>query len=160
MTDDLIRLLRKETGDDLSSARLAVSIRTGATPEAVWNEVRSFAPGEGWLCLTDRVVAIRSPQDLAAIDGGIILSGEMVKGAESLHIRQAAEGWILSRLKAGEGDECLMFRDSFVSTEDNQQLRLSYEVYWRQQADSLSGTDGYQPYAFRFAGFSKGGENA
>jgi hypothetical protein len=92
--------------------------------------------------------------DLDTLQGRVILSGELAKGARSLHIRQAQEGWSLLHLSAGEGQECLKLRESFISTERNNGLRLNYDVYWSLQEGV------YAPHAFRFVGFSEGGSPA
>lgn len=150
MNDALKGLLKKVTGDELIANRLQVSSEAVATPADLWGAVRSFASEQGWLCLTDRVVSFYKATELAGVEG-IILSGELVNGGKSLHIRQAESGWQLTRLESGIGDDCLMCRETYIGTDHGQQDRLHYEVYWKMEDGS------YRPYTGRFAGLQEGG---
>lgn len=149
MNDNLKNLITRETGDQLSAAKLSITTAQAATPEQVWEQVAAFPFDEGWLCLTDRVLSLHSAADLANARGRIILSGELARGAESIHIRQAEAGWLITRFRDGEGDDCLKLEEQFISTEEKQALRLNYHCYWKQ----LDGR--WQPAAARFTGFRK-----
>jgi len=148
MIGNLNSLLQKETGEELSPARLSVAMKWLGSPEEMWAAIQDFPLEAGWLCLTDEVLVLRSREDLEKAHGRILLSGELVYGDRSLHVRQGENGWSLVRLEKGIGEECLMLCESFISTEDKQQLRLDYEVFWK------NGGRAYEPYAFRFIGFS------
>jgi hypothetical protein len=122
-------------------------------PQAVWRLVRGFPFDEGWLCLTDRVVPLYSGTDLMEeLQKGTILSGELAKENQSLHIRQSGLGWTITRYMVSEGEGCLMLQEEYVSTENGQRDRLNYDVYWRLDGGS------YRPWAARFTGFAKGGD--
>lgn len=149
MNEQIKALLKAETGDAPASVKLAIASETAQTPAEVWSRIDSFAPNQGWLCLTDKVLSIYEKTDIPLDRTGIILSGELVNGSESLHIRQSENGWALRLLKAGEGDDCVMFKKEYVSTENSQQARLLYEVCWKCDSDR------YRPWAARFAGIVK-----
>lgn len=154
MNEELTKLLKSETGTEVVRETLQAAPRQVSEAKDVWNAVREFAGEQGWLCLTDEVLVVKGPADLEKGQGRVILSGELVKGGQSLHIHQTQDGWLLIDLSAGAGQECLKLRESFISTEDKQGLRLNYDVYWSLQQGV------YAPYAFRFVGFSEGGSNS
>lgn len=153
MNPGLLELLKKETGDTIISTSIDVRTTPLDTPEQVWEQVNVFNFDSGWICLTDRVVPLYSNGDLAACAGGIILSAELAGNAETLHIRQSENGWTMTRLKTGEGENCLMLREEYLSTENRQKARLFYEIYWKSE----NGVN--RPYVARFAGIEKGGDN-
>ncbi|MDX9708198.1 MAG: hypothetical protein RBT64_01475 [Trichloromonas sp.] len=154
MNEAVLKLLKSETGTEVVRENLKTEVTPAKDANEVWRAVREFAGEEGWLCLTDKVLKIDQPSDLDKSQGRVILSGELVKGARSLHVRQAQEGWSLVYLSAGQGDECLKFNESFISTEEGQAVRLTYEVYWKSDGSA------YAPHAFRFTGFAKGDTQA
>ena len=122
-------------------------------PQAVWKLVRGFPFDEGWLCLTDRVAPLYSGTHLTEeLQKGTILSGELVKGSQSLQIRQSGAGWAITQYTVREGEGCLMLQEEYISTENGQRDRLNYDVYWRLDGSS------YRPWAARFTGFGKGGD--
>lgn len=151
MNEALLKLLESETNTKVVREGLETKVTPAKDAKELWSEVREFAGEEGWLCLTDEVRKIDKTTDFDELQGRVILSGELAKGAQSLHIRQAQEGWSLIHLCAGEGRECLKWGESFISTEKNNGLRLNYDVYWSLQEGV------YSPSAFRFVGFSEGG---
>lgn len=151
MNEQLKQLLFKETGDHIVTGKLDIKQNDATTVKQVWDEVRNFQFTSGWLCLTDKVVQLYSIEEILNVQNGIILSAELANDSESLHIRQAETGWTITRFKTREGEECLMFREEYVSTENKQRDRLQYDVYWK--LDNVS----YRPWAARFAGMVKGG---
>lgn len=153
MNNELIRLLEKETGDRVVEAQVAVQTESMQTQEKVWEKVRAFPFASGWLCLTDKVRPLHSSQDLADITDGIILSAELAGQTQSLHIRQSENGWIATTITVGSGDPCLMLEESYLSTENKQQDRLQYQVFWKCSEDVC------KPYVARLAGLVKGGIN-
>jgi len=150
MNEALLKLLKSETGTEVVRESLKTEVTPAKDAKEVWRAVDEFASEEGWLCLTDEVLKIDNPSDLGELQERVILSGELAKGDQSLHIRQAQDGWSLIYLSAGQGDECLKFNESFISTEEGQSVRLTYEIYWKNDGNA------YAPHAFRFTGFSKG----
>lgn len=151
MNEKLVKLLNGETGDQAVAAKVAVSQHQVDTPKEVWEHVRQFPFDSGWLSLTDKVMPFYTAEDLAQVSGGIILSGELAGADESLHIRQAENGWNLTRIKSGDGEACLMLREDYTGTENKQQDRLQYEVYWKLDNGS------YRPWVARLSGMVKGG---
>ncbi|MBN1664021.1 MAG: hypothetical protein JW943_10515 [Deltaproteobacteria bacterium] len=113
--------------------------------------IEDFQPQEGWLCLTN--IVVRIPHDGALPLTGIVLSGELVAGLRSLHIRQDESGWLcrIIERKNTVGDQ-LMYEQSFLPIPGRGSRRLKYEVYWRETADP-SGRAVYRPYISRFAGY-------
>jgi hypothetical protein len=154
----LLEQIKGATGDAIVSGSLLVQCEPCSSARELQGRVRGFAPQEGWLCLTDRVLHFRDAAALEALlpEGAVVLSGELARGEESLHIRQAETGWNVTRLSAGKGEKCLMFRESYLSTEARENINLDYEVYWKLQADGLGGR-AYLPCGFRFTGFAEGG---
>lgn len=153
MNNELIRLLEQETGDKVAESQVAVQIESMQTQEQVWEKVRAFPFDSGWLCLTDKVCALYAGHDLAAVSKGVMLSAELAGTDQSLHIRQAENGWIAATISIGNGEPCLMVEESYLSTENKQQDRLQYQVFWKN-------TDGVcRPYVARFVGLVKGGNN-
>jgi len=153
MNSQLKQLLQHETGDIVTEARVAVAVEPLATAAQVWEKVRSFLCESGWVCLTDQVKALYSGNDLADLSEGVILSAELAGNGQSLHIRQAETGWCATTITVGSGEPCLMLSEQYLSTENKQQARLSYEVYWKVQ-------DGVcRPWVARLAALVKGGSN-
>lgn len=151
MNEQLKQLLLKETGDLIEQGRLEVRSSNVESPEKVREAIKEFSFDSGWLCLTDRVIPLYSAEDLLQAQSGIILSAELAGRSESLHIRQAEEGWTITRYKAGAGEECLIFREEYVSTENKQRDRLQYDVCWKLDNGS------YRPWAARLSAMVKGG---
>lgn len=149
MNDNLKNLISRETSDRVITAKLSITSEQVSTQEQVWEKLAAFPFNEGWLCLTDQVLPLYYATDLTKIRGRIILSGELANSAESIHIRQAEAGWLITRFRDGEGDDCLKLEEQYISTEEKQSLRLTYQSYWKQ----LDGT--WQPAAARFTGFRK-----
>ncbi len=151
MITGINKVLAQEKCGAIVQEKLTIIPTPVASRQDVWEAVNAFAFEAGWLCLTDRVVQLGSSADLEKIRGGIILSGELAKGRETLHIRQSTVGWTLTRFIAGEGEPCLMLKEEYISTENQQQERLRYDVYWKLVEGS------YRPWAGRFTGFATGG---
>jgi len=153
MNNELIRLLEQETGDKLTAVMVDVTVTPLADAAQLWEQVHSFAFDSGWLCLTDKVLPLYTDQDLADITDGIILSAELAAQTQSLHIRQSENGWTATTITVGRGEPCLMLEESYLSTENKQQDRLQYQVFWKCSEDVC------KPYVARLAGLVKGGNN-
>lgn len=145
----------------VQSASLSVAATAETADRAeVFGQAKAFCEKEtgtcsGWLCFTDRVLIV--PDEYAFADsGGILLSGELARGDESLHIRQSQTGWQLWHLSRHDGGEMLMVKERFVSIRQRGQ-KLVYEKYWRMEAGD-EGLKVYRPFAARFAGFEQGGK--
>ena len=136
-------------------AELKIIRKEAAAPAEVLAAVAQFGGGSGWLCLTDRVVAVHAGTDYATFAGSIILSGELVDGERSLHIRQAGSGWNLYDLRREEGSGMLVVREPLATIDGG---TAQYEVYWKKAPNGF-GFDEFRPYAGRFTGFVAGGGN-
>lgn len=117
---------------------------------ALHKMIEDFKPQEGWLCLTDKVVMI--PAECTLPVSGIILSGELVCGSKSLHIRQAENGWSCRVIERRSAGDQIMYEQTFLSIPGRGNIKLKYETYWKIDAD-VAGRAVYQPHVSRFAGF-------
>ena len=115
-------------------------------PDAVRSRLVEFG-GAGWLCLTDRVVPNFNGVDLP---DGVPLHAEVTDGERSLHLRQHREGWVLYTIARGEGDDQLIFNETFVAIGGG---RLQYEVAWRRDLEDRT----WRPWCARFVGIEAGG---
>lgn len=154
MNNRLIRFLEDETGDKAIETTVDIQIEPIATPEAIWEKIRNFPFDSGWICLTDKVLALYSADELANAGSGIILSAELAGQTQSLHIRQTENGWNSTTITTGTGQPCLMLAESYLSTENKQQDSLHYQVFWQESDDGS-----YRPSVARLAGLVKGGAN-
>lgn len=154
MNNNLIRLLEKETGDKAVETTVDIQAEAIDTPETVWEKIHNFPFDSGWICLTDTVLPLYSGQDLAKAGNGIVLSAELAGQTQSLHIRQSDKGWAATLITIGSGKPCLMLAESYLSTENKQQDRLQYQVFWQE-----SGDGSYRPSVARLAALVKGGAN-
>ena len=156
---DALNTILKKTGVTVHKASL--NVPATVPPEindtaAVYAAVTKFfneAPSSctGWLCFTDSVKIIPEEFRLDTGTFGIILSGELSRGNESLHIRQSDNGWQLYPLTRVEDGEMLMVEETFLSTRENGRT-LCYENYWRKETNEEQH-EVYRPFASRFAGF-------
>jgi hypothetical protein len=146
------KVLKEWKCSEASPAKLDVSTEQLNNHEIVLEKIHNFKPNQGWICFTDKVAAFYSASELEALGNGTILSGELAKENESVHIRQSGSGWTVIHYAIGIGADCLMLPEEYISTENKQLDRLKYEVYWKKDDSGC-----YRPWAGRFAGFVKGG---
>jgi hypothetical protein len=119
--------------------------------------------GDGWVCLTDRVLRWRG-----GMPPGMPLAGELALDEHrSVHIRRAGDGWLatlLSEEAAAGAQEGVLFRegacveerllessapkDAFTDFAGGAAPPFRYRVFYRTDADGV-----YRPYAARFAGW-------
>jgi len=132
-----MKLLENETGDQAKQAKISVTSATVATHQELKEQIGAFSFNSGWVCFTDRVIPLYNSSEPASLPEGIILSAEFASDTASLHIRQSENGWTVTTFKTGEDIDCLMFCEEYVSTENERQARLKYEVYWKQEKRSI-----------------------
>lgn len=152
MINEMNQVLKDAALEPVQSASVTISRTELNSPQAVQRAVESFVGAEGWLCLTDEVLVVKKNKPLPALKDRIILSGELVMGETSIHIRQDGSKWEQYTLKRYEGGEQIVVEERFLSTPKGEQCRLKYEVFWQVDA-----TGALSPYASRFAGFEQGG---
>lgn len=153
----------KDSKVTVSAVSLIVSTDMPAEitdPNVLFMQVKDFfdkgpATCKGWLCFTDEVAIVPEEFCFAAGASGIILSGELACGNESLHIRQSGNGWQIFVLTREDGGEMLMVTETYLSTRDGGK-KLCYENYWKKEPNK-EGLEVYRPFAARFAGFDPGG---
>ena len=163
MVEALNKIL-KDSKVTVSAVSLNVPANTPSEitdPNELFEKVKDFfdkAPDTctGWLCFTDKVEIVPEEFCFAATASGIILSGELARGNESLHIRQSGDGWQLFTLTREDGGEMLMVKEKYLSTLDGGKM-LCYENYWEKEKNK-DGREVYRPFAARFAGFVQGGK--
>lgn len=143
-------VLEKSGLDKVRKATLQVQRTEAADQQQVQSRISSFG-GEGWLCLTDKVIIL--PADNEKIVGKIVLSGELANGSKSLHIRQSASGWELHEMISIPDGDQLMLEEEFLSIQDKD-MKLKYETCWRRDENGTLA-----PFASRFAGFFTQGGN-
>lgn len=129
-------------------------------PEEVFEKAKAFFESgkdccNGWLCFTDKVVIVPDEFDFSSGADRIILSGELARGKESLHIRQAGSEWLLVPLTRQDGGDMLMVEEKYLPIRGSR--KLCYETYWKKQKND-DGLVAYRPYAARFSGFDQGGK--
>lgn len=147
MIEKLAKILKDENlGIPVEASARIVPSKAANQPD-LHQQISAFNPQEGWLCLTDEVVVIRKPQDMEKIKDRIVLSGELVSGTTSLHIRQESDFWLLHLITKHSGGG-LMLKESFASIPQAYGVRLKYETFWQD----VSGT--LKPHVSRFAGYT------
>ena len=152
MIDAVNKILQRAELETVQAASVKIERKILPSQHDVLKTIRDFGASEGWLCVTDEVLVVDRATSLSSLEGRIVLSGELVAGAKSLHIRQYLDMWEQFYLERHEGSEQILIEERFLSTPAGKQAILKYEVFW--QADE-TGT--LLPYAARFAGFEKGG---
>ena len=91
--------------------------------------------GDGWVCYASGIVWRRGETAGKVGEGakGVPLSGEWLDGAVSVHLRQAEDGWLLTRITEKAGTDRIV-PESLLSTEqlDGKNLRMRYRTLWRR----------------------------
>jgi len=154
MINNLNNILKRNGLGEVRRVGLEVRPHSVKTPGEVLDVVRDFGPAAGWLCVTDEVLTAEQAFDTAALTGRIILSGEIVSGSRSLHIRQDEAGWTVTNLERKESGDHILIEESLVSTK--RPFLLKYETFWLESLDSF-GLKQYRACASRFAGFERNG---
>lgn len=104
--------------------------------------------GEGWICYSEKLTHETSSlsQNL-----GLLLSAELCKGKQSLHLRLESAGWRAVRFEAAESSKDWLVTHQRRAAKYADKI-LTYEVCW--QLDSLRKPAAFAPVTSRFAGFS------
>ena len=138
-------------GHDMrSQCGLSVApLGTADTAEGAW-ELLPRA-GEGWICLTDRVV------DFDAADrSGRIVSAEVADGDRTVVVRFDAGRWTAWELAERPGTDHRKVVERFLSTApDGAGDLLEYATYWKEVEDDGLGV--WTPVASRFLGWTEDG---
>jgi len=114
---------------------------------------RAFG-GEGWLCSTDSVEIRRFSPGVplpVILPGAWPISGEAVKGDESLHLTRSADGWHLTTLRRelDTTTEGVLISSTLLARNGGD---FHYETAWAHV--NVAGQKELRPYAFRFLGFT------
>ena len=148
MIDNLTNILREENLRSVVAASVTIDHQEVMDQNGLQKRISAFNPQEGWLCLTDEVMVIRTPRDVERITSRIVLHGELVSGAVSLHIRQGESSWRLHTLTRLNGSG-VMLEESFAPVPLAGDMWLRYETFWQDMGGIL------KPHASRFAGFQQ-----
>jgi hypothetical protein len=104
--------------------------------------------GEGWVCLTHRVIESFNGSNLEA---GIPLSAEVIRSdGSSFQLRQQGEGWMAWVIKEVPGEELLTYEQKAFSTEKNK--TWNYRIYWRQESVGVPSVLVWTPFLSRLIG--------
>jgi hypothetical protein len=155
MITKLNQILKNENIGSASPTAARVTVQEVLESDAAKLKqiINAFGGKEGWLCFTDKVVIINE-QNTLQVDG-IILSGELVCGSKSLHIRQSEKGWSCYTIERQDhSNDQLMIEETFLSIPGRGNCKLKYEIYWKLLPDSTAKHGMFQPYVSRFAGFA------
>lgn len=142
---------------------LKIDAKTCISPGAVRQELKVFAPIQGWLCFQSKLIRFLQGESLP--DEGVILYGE-VKGKDgrSLSIQQNGEGgWIMTYYdEQSDGDSHLaenvrLISETHPSDPENTRYDLNYRVYWGDGDYDQEEDDGqgWRQIAAAFDGFEK-----
>lgn len=143
--DWALELLRDHKLGEPERGRLEVETEAVTDPNQVRKRLEQFG-GLGWMCLTGEIVEVRAGR---AIPPGTVLSAELAKGDESLHLRQSQTGWTLSRIAKAKGDGQLLFKEPRLRIGGG---TLHYQVAW-----ACDGDDGvWKPRCARLVGIEEG----
>lgn len=126
--------------------------------EGLIQQITGYEDVNGWLCFQSQALMISKEYNLAdeVEKSGRLLTGELMTGKKSVHIRQIPTGWLLIEMDDKESidDNHLFYDTRYLSTESNKlrnEKYLDYRIY--VQCDDTSA---YQAQTCRFMGFSKG----
>ncbi|MCP4702799.1 MAG: hypothetical protein GY862_38960 [Gammaproteobacteria bacterium] len=137
---------------------LEVTPESCADAEQVRQQIKTFAPEQGWLCFQSKVRRFLTAESFTlAPDTEIILYGELKgKDGRALHIRQdGMGGWKLAYFSSREGDRHLR-EETVLLAETNPDVlgearqNLKYLLYWTQD-----GAQGWRQAAAAFNGFKE-----
>lgn len=109
--------------------------------------------GDGWVCYASDIVWRRSGrvEALNGVPPGLPLSGEWLDGPgadglTSVHLRQTADGWSLTRIEELPGDDRIV-EESFLSSvpdgkqPDGQPVKMRYRTIWQKVAHAPAPGD-------------------
>ncbi len=146
--DQIVEVYQAVTGtENMGVGQVAITVETDQLIEdyeMLLNILNDFEYQQGWLCYQSAVLILPESDRLPTREDKI-LHGELVKGSESLHIQQTDNCWWVTRIIEGNGEQCLIKKQSYCISESE---FADYHVYWKY------GDDGYQTDSYRFVGFS------
>ena len=156
------RLSRTLGLPELEARRVMCETQTFDKEEAVLDNIKAFAPDEGWLRYQSELVAVETLAWKPRNDNaGRLLYGELVNvnDSRSMAVRPLGDRWRVVTITEGSGDqEYLAEQVAFLRDVPGIQgtppaagkEALRYVVYWAVDAD------GSRPALSRFTGFGKG----
>jgi hypothetical protein len=147
----------EQLGTRFQPGDLVVVPELSVSQERVHQRLVDFAGSQGWVCLTDEVLAVREPLAVDQLADRTVLSAELCAGNKTLVVRQDGAAWScwqVERTDTGSNDARIIREEMMASKELMSQtgVRLLYEVAWRPVPD-INQTTRYAPVAARFAGF-------
>lgn len=143
--------LARELGAEVTPGTLRVEKGPLLDAAGVAERIRAFAPEQGWLQFTDRVVLLDELED-GELDSGRLLAAELARDDVSLHIRWQNDGWLAWEIHRRDGDD-LLLQQNYLATSRAAGKKLRYQTCWqRDEAGEL------RPALSRFVGFVEGGE--
>lgn len=158
MMDKLNVILKENKMGELKKGNLKIDSKEIQNGKDLAGIIEEFNAREGWICLTGEIVLIDVSAgkefNQAILPNQTILSGELTKDAQSLHIRQNGAAWTIWYLTKEDNGNQLFLEEAFHATPKAPGYKLKYETFW-QENETLGVL---QPFASRFAGFEKGGK--
>lgn len=151
MSEVLMQMVKALKGN-MVNGTINYDRKTFGSADEVRAFIGDFNAEQGWLCFTDRVVLLDEVTE-ELFQKYKLLSAELVKGDQSLHIRQdgkAWQGWFYSFDASQDG---FVIEQQFIGTSRIAGQKLRYQTLWA--AESLEEPT-LQPTVSRFAGFVKG----
>jgi hypothetical protein len=124
-----------------------------ASAEEAWTAFAQFG-GPGWLqnAHTQEILHWEGPALTAPLDARHWpVAGERVSadGKSSLHLRRAADGWVITTFEETASAEHLLLTQRLLSTDLKHYL--VYDVAYRPE--EINGHKEFRPFASRFVGF-------
>ncbi len=157
---DIVDLYQTVTGENnLTRCQLSIRSDTIDDYQKLLDKISAFTAEKGWLCYQSEVIRFSGSSLPAREDK--ILCGELVKGDNSLHIRQKKAGWLISEITSSSTPDTVA-GNSYLAKKVrymvNEKEAAEYEVFFRKKSTAddenspLQG--GYLPENYRFLGFT------
>lgn len=141
--------LLPEAVQNLGKVRLAPQMVLDA--EELEKLVMDWAPLQGW---ASRQSAVQIFTETVKMDNstGRMLAGEFCREGASLHVRQKSDGWIVTEVTEGAGEDAIVEPLTFVAEKwlVDRKTGLRYHRYW-----ILDDDDCPKQLFARFKGFVK-----
>ena len=160
MTTEIDAHLRALWDDAPTSRRVRVRTERAATLEDL-RKLLEGKRGSGWICTTSE-----QPGEWDGTWRELpILSAELaVSGEESVHVRYADDGWLVTTIgEPAEGEtavSCVAYDTTYRSSLDGRRPPgMSYRVFWKAAQADTGGVSVLRPYVARFLGWDSS-ENA
>lgn len=138
------------------TACLSTSYEDITSVDTVWQRIDAFRPDEGWFCCQSSIYRFTDSKipRMERDRDGRLLSGELVQGERSLHIRQHDAGWRLFLFEEAPATSesgamsPVQQRNLLLAEASDRPTYLHYRVFWRHDDET-----GFVPDAARFCGF-------